>query len=152
MSPRGRKRRKIVRVMKIIKEKSLFRTKGKISYFPRIGDLSFPSDDRFLLCSTFSRGRFSLFILSPGLRSFLTYPGLLMYAPVRGKNSRQIRINAHQMRSFKPSNGEVINLLKRSASNSPQAIKPFKHKGSNGLRLRTSSTVTAIPPGAGDLY
>ncbi len=139
--------------MKIIKEKSLFRTQGKISYFPRIGDLSFPSDDRFLLCSTFSRGRFSLFILSPGLRSYLTYPGLLMYVPVRDKkNPRQIRSNAPQTRSVKPLNGEVINLLKRSASNSPQAIKPFKHKGSNGFRLRSSPTVTAIPPGAGDLY
>jgi hypothetical protein len=75
-----------------------------------------------------------------------------MYVPVRDKKPRQIRINAPQMRSFKSSNGEVIKLLKRSASNSPQAITPFKHKGSNGLRLRISPTVTAIPPGAGDLY
>ncbi len=132
-------RRKIVRVMKIIKEKSLFRTQGKISYFPRIGDLSFPSDDRFFLCSTFSRGRFSLFILYPGLRSFLTYPGLLMSAPVRGKNPRQIRINAPQMRSFKPSNAPTQSRIPGSLSFAFCSL-PFTSAPAQILPLSRGST------------
>jgi hypothetical protein len=51
-----------------------------------------------------------------------------MYAPFRDSKPYRTGSNAHQTRSVKPSNGKVIKLIKRSAPNRQQVIKPFKNK------------------------
>ena len=46
---------------------------------------SIPSEELVILFSTKYRGRFIFVCVFPGLRSFLTYPGLLIFCPFRAK-------------------------------------------------------------------